>query len=57
MQNFNFQSWIGEDQQVFEKSGFLEAKSLILQVFFEEVVIICLPFQDIMSWNPQTGPK
>ena len=57
MQNFNFQSWIGEDQQVFEKSGFLEAKSLILQVFFEEVVIICLPFQNILSWNPETGLK
>ena len=56
-QNFNFWSWKGEDQQIIEKSGFLWAKSLISQGFLKEVVIINLPFQNTLSWNPETGFK
>ena len=54
-QNFNFWSWKGEDQQIIEKSGFLEAKSLISQGFQKEVVIINLPFQNTLSLNSETG--
>ena len=56
-QNFNFWSWKGEDQQIIEKSGFLGAKSLISKGFLKEVVIIFLPFQNILSWNPEAGLK
>ena len=54
-QNFNFWSWEGEDQQIIEKSGFLWAKSLISWGFLKEVVNINLPFQNTLSWNPETG--
>ena len=54
-QNFNFWSWKGEDLQIIEKSGFLRAKSLISWVFLKTVVNINLPFQNTLSWNPETG--
>ena len=54
-QNFNFWSWKGEDLQIIEKSGFLRAKSLISWFFFKTVVNINLPFQNTLSWNPETG--
>ena len=54
-QNFNFWSWKGEDLQIIEKSGFLRAKSLISWGFLKEVVNINLPFQNTLSWNPETG--
>ena len=54
-QNFNFWSWKGEDQQIIEKSGFLGAKSLISYGFLKEVIIKNPPFQNTLSWNPETG--
>ena len=56
-QNFNFWSWKGEDQQIIEKSGFLGAKSLISYGFLKEVIIKNPPFQNTLSWNPETGFK
>ena len=56
-QNFNFWLWKGEDQLIIEKSGFLGAKSLISYVSIWKDLIICLLFQNIMSWNPEIGLK
>ena len=56
-QNFNFWLWKGEDQLIIEKSGFLGAKSLISYGFLKEVIFKNLPFQNTLSWNPETGFK